>query len=495
MVHNCETNPNALQKESYSPSFVFIPSNPSYVSSRKVSINIFAWFYFPSTYIHNMNKPNIIKQITDHYLNTWRESGDFNWLYLGNIDGFGEPSFIPAIIELIQERKIDLVFWDRHPNPFIKALLEDKVEVQIMKLRDIDMSKIWEDSEEIPFQEWKLQIRIAPITLPCAYPSQQHLEEVVDKNEFNNRPYTLKLALGEPELDFNAFQMSVLEFYRNDPRYYFEHDDIKGNLHFNWDEKTVKKHNDIFLKEFWFAFDKTTMRRYVAVSNIDLSNLSPEHQNYWKMQEEYWTVFGSAKCFLHPVYADYVIWHFSDKVIAFDAILEELREINKMGQLINGNNIFHKDYLGDRPKEFGFILRPTSKEYYSFAHTLDKILSDNLNTVFFTSAGIKIKKEDWTSKWTITLLEEYMSKFKPADKKPMDDLFKKLRNIRNTRNATGHKIIDNEFNESFLEEQKTLLVDAYTIVRTLRLVLTNHPRVRGYRVPEHLYTGEDIIFY
>lgn len=88
-----------------------------------------------------------------------------------------------------------------------------------------------------------------------------------------------------------------------------------------------------------------------------------------------------------------------------------------------------------------------------------------------------------------------MSKFKPADKKPMDDLFKKLRNIRNTRNATGHKIIDNEFNESFLEEQKTLLVDAYTIVRTLRLVLTNHPRVRGYRVPEHLYTGEDIIFY
>lgn len=88
-----------------------------------------------------------------------------------------------------------------------------------------------------------------------------------------------------------------------------------------------------------------------------------------------------------------------------------------------------------------------------------------------------------------------MSKYKPADKKPMDALFKKLRNVRNERNTTGHKIIDNEFNEEFLEKQKTLLVDAYTIVRTLRLALTNHPKVRGYRVPEHLYIGEDIIFY
>lgn len=111
------------------------------------------------------------------------------------------------------------------------------------------MSRVDEDSSP-PIQAGALTIRFPSVSLPCTYPSRQHLTEVVDRNEFNNRPYTLKLALGEPGLDFNAFQMSVLEFYRNDPRYYFEHDDIKGSLHFNGDEKTVKKHNDIFLKEF-----------------------------------------------------------------------------------------------------------------------------------------------------------------------------------------------------------------------------------------------------
>ena len=62
----------------------------------------------------------------------------------------------------------------------------------------------------------------------CAYPSSQQLKKIVNTTAYSDRPFTLRLALGEPQLCYESFDLSILEFYRNDPRYYYQHDDISG---------------------------------------------------------------------------------------------------------------------------------------------------------------------------------------------------------------------------------------------------------------------------
>jgi len=41
------------------------------------------------------------------------------------------------------------------------------------------------------------------------------------------------LALGEAQLSYRSFDLSVLEFYRNDPRHRYENDDINGRIYSN----------------------------------------------------------------------------------------------------------------------------------------------------------------------------------------------------------------------------------------------------------------------
>jgi hypothetical protein len=40
------------------------------------------------------------------------------------------------------------------------------------------------------------------------------------------------------------------------------------------------------------------------------------------------------------------------------------------------------------------------------------------------------------------------------------------------------------------ERRRDLIMKAYNAMRTLRLILANHPNVRGYKVPDWLQTGK-----
>jgi hypothetical protein len=95
-----------------------------------------------------------------------------------------------------------MVFGDAHPNPHIKAFDEDALDVQIEKLHNTDL-----------------------LPQACVYPSHSHLKNSVEPATFQGRPFTLRLALGEPQLSYEPFDLSILEFYRNDPRYFYETDD------------------------------------------------------------------------------------------------------------------------------------------------------------------------------------------------------------------------------------------------------------------------------
>ena len=62
----------------------------------------------------------------------------------------------------------------------------------------------------------------------------------------------------------------------------------------------------------------------------------------------------------------------------FRAFVEELKVINEMSVLIGKPHLFLNSYSDERPKKFGFLLRPTEVEFNNFMLLLDKMMSDNL---------------------------------------------------------------------------------------------------------------------
>lgn len=437
-----------------------------------------------------MGKTEIIETITNHYLN----KSDFNWLPISKFKEYYSDDFKNTLIELIKDRKIDIIFWDNHPNPFIKAFPEDNIEEQIKKIDTFDFNPDNNENITTIWENVKFNFEVVSC---CLYPSKQHLKSIVNLNEFTNKPYTLQLALWEAELDFASFEMRILEEYRNDPRYYYRNGNISGSIYCKDENNSLKESDKIFLETFWFSFNKDNLHRHVAVFNIYLSKLSPEHQTLWKSKEVDGSYFDWWNYFMHPVYSENTCWRYTDDVVIFDAIVDEMFHINEMTKLINWQKLFRNDFKDEelRPKEFSYLIRPTKKEYYAFIHCLDKLLSDNFNKTFFEKEKLDLKNEQWENKWTITLLKDYFSERDFEDEEPVNKIFTNLKKIRKLRQKPWHSIIEDEFDYKYLDEQKEILDDTYYIVRFIRLILTNHPNVKWYKVPKYLYEWNKIINY
>lgn len=45
------------------------------------------------------------------------------------------------------------------------------------------------------------------------------------------------------------------------------------------------------------------------------------------------------------------------------------------------------------------------------------------------------------------------------------------------------------FDQKYIRQQRELMVRAYTAVRTIRLLLANHPATKGIEIPDWLYEG------
>jgi hypothetical protein len=409
-----------------------------------------------------MKKDEILKIITDKYLS----SEEFNGQPLNRLESEKQ-----HIIALIQKGKIEINFGDKHPNPHIKAFELDDKDTQIEKIKRVGFSDV------------------------CAYPTKEHLKNVVDISKFRNKPFTLKIALGEPSLNYAVFDLSVLEFYRNDPRYSYFTDDIGGFISISdkhYLSLEVKPSDKIVLQTFGFCYGKRKMDRAVAVFYCYLSKLTPEHQQIWNSK----MLLGDY--FLHPDYWRMSGGYWPEKTSIFTAFIEELHTINEFSKLMGRPNFFNQSYKKNKPKEFSFLIRPTRKEFNSFVHLLDKMISDNINKGFFQNE-IPYKTERKTSdgkiivedKGSITLLKEWLNvKVRTPNPKPKDDMIKIFRKVRNMRMKPAHKVEQDKFDQKYFKKQRQLMIEAYSAVRTLRLILANHPRTKNYIIPEWLYKGE-----
>lgn len=413
------------------------------------------------------SRNDIVDRVTAHYLG----SHDFNGFPVRELltDFNGDTAALKnALSGLIKRGQLSLNFGDIHPNPHIKAFPEEPKDVQLEKLQKANLTHVY------------------------AYPSRSHLKRLVKPAKYKGRPFTLRLALGEPQLAFQAFDLTVLELYKNDPRYYYRCDDISGKISVHSKHyRKIRRADSVLLESFGFAYNKK-LRRAVAVFLRYLTGLSPEHQQIWQAKAL------RGKYQLHPDYLRPSLGHWPERIALFDAFIEEMHNVNEMCRLIGWPPLFVKEFdRYNKPRGFGFLIRPTAKEFYEFAHLLDKMLSENINKDFFRGELQLIEetaredgKVEVRQKGTVQLLDEWISKkFSTPDRKPIEDMVSALKLVRKLRQRPAHALDDDRFDQKFFERQRDLMIKAYEALRTLRLMFANHPRARGCKISEELEKG------
>jgi len=402
---------------------------------------------------------SLAEKVTQFYL----ASGDFNGL---GIHALGSDSAdVSDVVALIELREIDLVRGDLHPNPHIKAFDAEPPEVQIAKIHREGL-------------------------VGCLYPSPESLaRRHIETHGLG--PYTAALTLGSPQLSFRAFDLRALEWYRNDPRFELRSDDIHGTIIQRGCTEVAGRHalDGLEFFEFGFAYNAELERAVAAFIRYLHDIPTPQQVELSKFELE-------GEFHLHPdFYRTQIMGDWPERLSIYDAFLEEKKHINAICKLIGKPPLFRTEFdAGLRPQGFGILLRPTLKEYHDFALLLDKLLSDDMDKEFFASdipTERQLIDEEGNKEClqigTIKLLEDWLGRFfKPAENGPMEQMFRDIRAVRNERMKPAHKVEENLFDQQYVRSQRELIIKGYSAVHTLRMVLENHPKARGYEVPEHI---------
>ena len=419
-----------------------------------------------------MTPDELISTATDFYLS----SRDFNAYPAHHIHREHDLSYDSVrklLTALVADGRGTVVFGDFHPNPHIRAFTDEPAASQLEKLES------------------------TPLEHACLYPTAKHLASVVSETDYQDQPFTRELALGVGQLKFHSFDLAVLEIYRNDPRYRYDNDDIRGCISVTdqfYESDQMHQKDQVLLQTFGFSYD-SKMNRAVAVFLIYLSRLSPEHQQIWNSKR----LQGDFK--LHPdYYRNCILGHWGTGISVFNAFIEELKIINLMCDAMGRPHFFRDTFEDNRPRNFSFLVRPTREEFNDFVLTLDKMMSDNVNKKFFrkeVAYEVEEERDDGKivvrEKGTIAILEDWLTKsFRPVDPKPMEDMIATFKQVRKLRQEPAHALRSDVFDQKFFHQQRKLVDSAYTSIRTIRLSFANHPAVKNanIEIPEVLYKGK-----
>ncbi len=410
-----------------------------------------------------MVQNKILKLATNYYL----KSDDFNGLPIREL-GLSIQQCKSKVAKLIKAEKLTINFDD---NPHIKAFEPETIKDQLRKIRSKDIMQA------------------------CIYPSKKYLIQVVDPAAYAGRPFTLKLALGEPQLTFYSFGLNVLGGYRDEAKYFYENDDVAGKIITMQKSDLSKEKADsdlVLLESFGFSYD-SNMNRAIAVFLRYLKHLSPKHQQIWD------AYMLKNIHILHPDYLKITIGDWNIGMSIFSAFLLEQHHINEICKLIDRCPIFKKEYYGEKkPEDFTFLIRPTLKEYNSFLHLLDKLISENINLEFFKNeVSLEIERQrsdgkiEVTHKGTITVLEEWLKKNRDkfSNTTLEDKMINTFRKIRKLRTNPAHVIDKNELNQEYFHLQRKLMIKAYEAMRTLRTILHSNTKIKSYTLPDELLSG------
>lgn len=417
-------------------------------------------------------------------------SSDFNGIPLRNISqklNIDYENSIDIIKELVKD---DIVSIQSSINPHIIGFQHYPIDSQIHILEEAKKTKeVLQSFGEISFSSEDTEFPI------CLYPSKKYLQKNRNLAEFDNAFYTKQLASGEPHLTPIFFEIEVLDRYFNDPRFDFEFEDYSGQISCLYDENEnpiVREEDEVFLNTFGLGFDENGDRLAVVYLRY-LKDLTPEHQVFWRSKEK------SGNCKMLEEYYQNTIqgdWTFSYSI--FSGFLGEQKCINDLTELAFSKPIFRKTYEKEnRPKEFTFFFTPTLKNYNDFILLIDKMISENINRDFF-DGKVELfdyeKLEDGVverkSKGTLQLFEEWLTKaFNVKGDRAVSDLFKPLKKIRRERQNPAHKINENQYDKQYIDKQKEIMNEAYSVFRNLRNIFHQHPKARNFEIPDWLENG------
>lgn len=74
--------------------------------------------------------------------------------------------------------------------------------------------------------------------------------------------------------------------------------------------------------------------------------------------------------------------------------------------------------------------------------------------------------------------------------KPIEDAVATFRKVRKLRQKPAHALEEDRFDQAIFRQQRELVIEAYSSVRLIRLVLANHPACKDVKVDSHLYEGK-----
>jgi hypothetical protein len=413
----------------------------------------------------------VVADVVEQYL----KSGDFNgfdWSYMARAPEF-TPEVLKSIVRpLIASRRVSVRFSD--DMPFIKRLPDPPVDYQLEKLAADSMQ------------------------LVRLFPTVEEMKRRVRASRYPGRPFTLELARGHAQLEPRFFDPIVLEQYLNDPRYWCQVSDTSGSIHTH-DDAEIRDADRVYIQTFGFAYN-SDLDRAVVVYLRYLHDLSPQHQQLWRARE----LHGDYQ--LHPDYfRGSLVGIWPEHIEILDAILLEQKAINDLARLIKGKPLFRKEFAEGRPDGLRFLIRPTRREYLAFAHVLDKIISENINTDFFAGEVELVETIDTRTgpasrqKGSLRIFEEWLRRrFHPRDyaeeSDPIAKAFAPFRKVRKLRQQPAHALDDDAFDHEIFKHQRELIVDVYYSLKGLRLAFQQHPLCASYTVDEFLDSGKVRIY-
>lgn len=417
------------------------------------------------TYVFNSNvtKRAILNRITKFYLG----SNHFNGMPARSLaDRLELPldELRPIISPLIEREQVSIVCGDRHPNPHIRALPDEPVQIQIEKLQS-DM-----------------------LERACLYPLRTHLDQVVNKNHFIEKPYTLELALGSPQYAFSYFDPSVLDHFLVHASCHIQ-SGIEGRLTLNG--KTVQYARAALGDKYAHPFTEL-----IALNLEQLTTLSAPDQQYWQAMSV------PGECILHPdIEGTLLEGALPERVSIFEAVLEEMRAANKLIQHLNLPPLFlfHKD--SERAiNHFGFLPTPNYEHFSRFFLNLQILLFQNVNPAFLTSIDVperpvlnkKTASHRRPAQTALEYVNDWLKKTFPIHTEgPILRLVDSIKKTRLDLQRSSNFLHSLDFDRSLFHLQRRLMWHAYHAVKSIRLVLEHctgyflmdlHPLVREEKV-------------
>ena len=327
----------------------------------------------------------------------------------------------------------------------------------------------------------------------CLYPTPEALKDVTLPEKVVGKPYDEAMARGRGTLEMAFFQFDVLEQYRNDARYKFRYWDFGVNFGVSDDvylDTEEPERDKIGLWHVGFAYDlrgfdasdeSSPLVRRVAVFYGDLTRLTPEHQQRWKTYE-----VPEAGLDPHPVWWGQQMGNWPDGLGPFGTLFAELQNLNELWQSAFDTNLFATT---DRPDDFGWILRPSQREWDEFIHNLDKVLSENIKSAALDAVGAPRTGDDGQRIGTLVRLSKFMIAH-GVTQSAATVILKPIREVRKARQKPAHSLWTNITDKTFVHRQVALMGEINQSLTGLAFWLKSHPSNKEWRpseVYEHYY--------